>query len=295
MDHGVDALDLAQPEIEGDVSVARRQVGIVIARLAVERVAAVRLDGGDQSAVAREAHGEVPVADGGIVVRRAPGGDDLGAGLRIEGREQALVVGEREEWRRLGVAKRGDEACVVGKRIADIEAFAVEELQDLGGAGDGVEADGMGGLPGCAGIVGQHQRELALRARRGGETRPERRAARSGGDALCSGLMRDAGEFEPGDLALLGLEGDRGGEQPAVELGQHHLHGEIRLRKPARRVLPGFAARSGEHDLQDRGAGSFERRRRIVEARGEGGGVEHDLRGPVAQAATPRSCPCRDP
>ena len=124
MDHGVDALDLAQPEIEGDVSVARRQVWIVIARFAVERVAAVRLDGGDQSAVAREAQGEVPVADGGIGVRRAPGGDDLGAGLRIEFREQAPVVGEREEWRWLGIAKLGDETCVAGERIADIEALA---------------------------------------------------------------------------------------------------------------------------------------------------------------------------
>ena len=104
---------------------ARRQVGIVIARLAVERVAAVRLDGGDQSAVAREAHGEMTVADGGIVVRRAPCGDNLGAGLSIEFREQALVVGEREERLRFGIAKRGDEACIAGKRIADVEAFAL--------------------------------------------------------------------------------------------------------------------------------------------------------------------------
>ena len=153
----------------------------------------------------------------------------------------------------------------------------------------------MGGLPCCAGIVRQHERKLALSARRGGEACPQRRAARSGGDALCRWLMRDAGEFESCDLALLGLEGDRRGEQPPVELGQHHLHGVIRLGKPARRVLPGFAARSGEHDLQDRRAGSFERRRRIVEARREGGGVEHDLRAPVAQTSTPRSCRCRDP
>ena len=95
--------------------------------------------------------------------------------------------------------------------------------------------------------------------------------------------MRDAGEFEPRDLALLGLEGDRGGEQPPVELGQHHLHGEVRLRKTTRRILPGLAARSGEHDLQDRGAGRFERRRRIVEAGGERSGIDHDLWDPVAQ------------
>ena len=97
------------------------------------------------------------------------------------------------------------------------------------------------------------------------------------------GLMRDASKFQPGDLALLGLEGDRGGEEPPIELGQHHLHGEVGLRKPARRVLPGFAARSGEHDLQDRGAGRFQRRRRIVEAGGERGGIEHDSGRPVAQ------------
>ena len=162
MDHGVDAHRLAQPEIEGDVSVARRQVGIVVARLAVERVAAVWLDRCDETAVAREAHGEMTVANGRVVVRRAPRRNDLGTGPRIEGREQALVVGEREEGRRLGVAKLGDEACIVGKRIADIEAFAFEKLQDLGGAGDGVEANGVGGLPCRAGIVRQHERKLAL-------------------------------------------------------------------------------------------------------------------------------------
>ena len=125
MDHGVDALDFAQPEIEGDVGVARRQVRVVIARLAVERAAAVRLDGGDQAAVGREAHGEMTVADRGIVVRRAPCGDNLVAGIGVEFREQALVVGEREERLRFGIAKRGDKACVAGKRIADIEAFTL--------------------------------------------------------------------------------------------------------------------------------------------------------------------------
>ena len=62
MDQRVDVLDLAQPEIEGDIGVARRQVGVVVARLAVERIAAVGLDGGDELAVAGEAQGEVPVA-----------------------------------------------------------------------------------------------------------------------------------------------------------------------------------------------------------------------------------------
>ena len=58
------ARHLAQPEIEGGVSVARRQVCIVIVRLAVERVAAVRLDRCDRSAVVREARMVMVVSDG---------------------------------------------------------------------------------------------------------------------------------------------------------------------------------------------------------------------------------------
>ena len=185
MDHRVDAHRLAQPEIEGSESVARRQVGIVIAHLAVERVAAVGLDRGDQSAVAREAQGEMPVAEGGIVARPAPSRDDLGACVSIEGREQAPIVGEREERRRIGIAKFGDELLAVGERTADIEALAFEKPQDLDGAGDGVEAHCVGGLPRRAGIIRQHQCKLALSARRGGEPRPKRRTARGGGDALC--------------------------------------------------------------------------------------------------------------
>ena len=67
--------------------------------------------------------------------------------MRIEFREQAPVVGQREERLRIGVAELGDELSFVRERVADIEAFAFQKLQDLGGAGDGVEADGMGGLP----------------------------------------------------------------------------------------------------------------------------------------------------
>ena len=80
----------------------------------------------------------------------------------------------------------------------------------------------MGGLPRCAGIVRQQERKLPLSARRDGEPRPERCAARSGSDTIRRGLMRDAGEFETGDFALFGLEGDRSGEQATIELGQHH-------------------------------------------------------------------------
>ena len=111
MDQRVDADDLAQPEIEGDIGMARRQVRVVIARLAVEAVAAVGLDRGDELAVTGEAQGELAVADGRIVLRRAPGGHDLVAGAGVEAGEQAPVVVERQERRGRGVAQRGTSAA----------------------------------------------------------------------------------------------------------------------------------------------------------------------------------------
>src|SRR5262249_5529648 len=114
--------------------------------------------------------------------------------------------------------------------------------QARGGAGEGVEADGGGGWSRRAGVVGEHEGKLALRARRGGEPRPKCCTSRRSGDPVLRRLMRDAGKFESFDLALLGLEGDRGGEQSPVKLRQHNLHGEVRLGETARRVLPGFAA-----------------------------------------------------
>ena len=83
MDERVDADRFPQPEIEGGIGVTRRQIRVVIARLAVERVAAVRLDCGNELAVNREAQGEIALAHGRIVLRGSPGNHDLGAGLGV--------------------------------------------------------------------------------------------------------------------------------------------------------------------------------------------------------------------
>ncbi len=51
----VDAGDLAQPNVECDIAVSRRQVGIVILRLAIVAPAAVRLHGKNKIARAKNA------------------------------------------------------------------------------------------------------------------------------------------------------------------------------------------------------------------------------------------------
>ena len=120
----MDALDLPQPEIEGDIGVARRQVRVVIARLAVERIAAVGLDCRDELAVAREAQGEMSVADGRVILRRAPRRHDLGAGVwrrgsRADARSRRPIEMELVPRRK---APRRDLRS--GERVADVEALA---------------------------------------------------------------------------------------------------------------------------------------------------------------------------
>ena len=91
MDHGVDALDLAQPEVERDIGVARRQRGVVIFALA-------RLDAPRSGCTAtislpartmRKAKGAV--AHRRVGLGRAPGrvdGPREAAGMRREARRR---------------------------------------------------------------------------------------------------------------------------------------------------------------------------------------------------------------
>ena len=75
MNERVDLRDVAQPEIERDVAVARRRRGIVILRLAIMRLSAFRLQPDDEIAEARGAKFENAADAKRIILRRAPSGD----------------------------------------------------------------------------------------------------------------------------------------------------------------------------------------------------------------------------
>ncbi len=78
-------------------------------------------------------------------------------------------------------------------------------------------------------------------------------STRSGSGRLAKARKPSAGiEF------ALGLEGDRAGEDAAVEFGHHDMHGEVGGGQAALALLPGFAARGGDDDLEDRHAGAVE-------------------------------------
>ena len=262
----------------------RRQVGIVVAGLAFERAPSVRLNGEDQRAEAQDAQSEAAADRRRIVLRRTPGGGDSAARLGRKRIEERAIVGEREEGRRRGFAEPLDQLRLARQGVAEIVALRLQERGDLARRGDGIETHRMGRLAGGAGIVRQDQRQPTPVSGRGGETSPACGPSSGERNAVAIGPMHHAGEFQPWQPRLCGLERDRSREEAAVELRQHHLHGEIGLRQPTRRCLPRLARRAGECQLQHRRIGGVERRSGVVEPGGEAGHVEHHRRSPSIES-----------
>ena len=92
--------------------------------------------------------------------------------------------------------------------------------------------------------------------------------------------MADRREFKPRIDVRFRLERDGAGQQSAVELGQHDVHGQVGRRQAAAGLRPGLARAAGQHDLQHRNIGSIEYRGIVLTHRREGGGVEDDC-GPM--------------
>ncbi len=94
MDQRIDARLLAEPEIEGDVGVARRQVRIVIGGFAVRQMAALGLEADEEIAVGGYRQGNRAARECGVFGRRAPGGcHSLAQRFRQAG-EGGFVFGE---------------------------------------------------------------------------------------------------------------------------------------------------------------------------------------------------------
>ena len=98
VDHRVGVEACAQPSVEREVAVRRRQVGIVVALLGIDVVAPRRLDRDHDIAEAhdREREARFSRTEEGVGLRRAPAlGDGRLHGLR-QGGEEPRIIGERE-------------------------------------------------------------------------------------------------------------------------------------------------------------------------------------------------------
>jgi hypothetical protein len=109
MYQGVDFADVTQPEIEGDIGVARRPLHVVVSFVALCARAAIGLQGDDEIAVDEAGEAEGVAGKGGVGLRHAPcvveACDEI-CGKRFE---QARVVRERD----------GDRLCAFFERAND--------------------------------------------------------------------------------------------------------------------------------------------------------------------------------
>ena len=96
MDDGIGGELGAKPGVEREVVVRRDEVGIVVGRLRVDGVAALRLDADDDIAEAMDGKAEGAIDEERIGFRFAPAGGECGADGFGESGEEGAVGGERE-------------------------------------------------------------------------------------------------------------------------------------------------------------------------------------------------------
>ena len=123
-----------------------------------------------------------------------------------------------------------------------------------------VEADGIAGAAGGAGIVRHQDGDAALFARRLLQADHRGDPRRHLFDPIRLGPGVEAAEGQRGVGLAFGLETDGAGKDAAVELGQHDMHGEVGRRQAALAVLPGVAARRRHEGLEDGNADAVEQR-----------------------------------
>ena len=282
----------AQPGVEGEVAVRRRQVGVVVALLGVDVVAPRRLDRDDDVAEARGGEREAAGAGSveGVGLRRAPARGDRGADRVRQRGKESRIGGKRERGLgrfRAAVGGVGGASSeprhqrrAVGRRVLHPVAGVPEGGHDVRRARRRVQADAVADAPVAVGVVGEHQGDAALRRGRAGETHPGGGQGGHEAAALRVRLRHHDGRLRRRVEARLGLERDRAGEDAPVDLGQRHVHGDVAGGQAARGLRPLPRRRAGEDRLQHGHAGLGERglHGRAGAGDGEARGVQHDRR-----------------
>ena len=173
LDQRVNPLATRQPEMEGDIGMARRQSQIMIVALAACAAAAVGLNGDDQLAEPGEAEAERIVNNLRVGLRRAPCGFDGALEFPRRRREFRCIVGKRQRRQRNAFRQRDDQRLCVG-RGCDVIACGAQDTRDDDGARGRVESDRIARAAAARRIVGQHTGEPLLGRRQATQPRPSR-------------------------------------------------------------------------------------------------------------------------
>ncbi|CAM3446252.1 hypothetical protein PANO111632_19235 [Paracoccus nototheniae] len=217
-----------QPQIEGDIGVAGHAGQVVIAVLAALGVAAFGLQGQPQVSALRHAQMERAVAAIGVGLGRAPCGQQIvPQRLRQAGQRRAVIV-QRPCHGAFGHGRAG------GHVISGIGQHPRHRCR----RGGGVQTDRMGDLPVAPRIGGQDQRHSPVGHRHLRQPRPCRDPVHRRRHQRGIGAMGKAGILQIGVAPLGRFETDDTGKDPAIDLGQDHVHRQIRGRQPAFRHRP---------------------------------------------------------
>jgi len=287
--HGVDAKHMAQPEVERQIAVRRRQLGIVIAGVVVDPVGPRRLDADEDMTAAHAGDHEAAVAHHRIGLRRAPARrDGVAVGLR-QLRQPRLVVahGEALECRApcmlidiVGDAARqaAHQRVAVGRQRSERIAGIAQHRQDAHHGGRRIEPHAIADAPFAGRIVRQDQREPLVGGRHGAQAAPAARQFRHEPHAPGIGLIAHHIHFRMRATPCQSLEADGSRDDAAVDF----RHGDVHRHVPRAQALaigePVVAIAAAENHLQD---GRIVGQRRVglpraIERRGgKRRGIEH--------------------
>ena len=125
MDHGMDALDLAQPNVEGQVGVARRQGRVMVLGSPFGPAATIRLHRDDEAAGPHDAKPEGALPHGLVGGGLAPGLADSGGEISGQPVQRPFVVGQRQHRHDIAFG----EPCHQGgalRQVAHVEALLTQ-------------------------------------------------------------------------------------------------------------------------------------------------------------------------
>ena len=200
--------------------------------------------------------------------------------VRRSGGKLGLIFSQRQRRLERPALKGRDQ-----RRRVHIAGYVVPRgaqcLANGDGAGGRIEAHRIAGAPATRWVIRQHASEALIPRRHAPERRPASCKLSGEVDSIGERTMRDLAEFRAGVARAGRLEGNGAGEDPPIDLRQGDMHREIRGAQPALGGAPDIEAGSSQHHLQHRRIERIKRRSLLrVEARREGGGVEHDIKAP---------------
>ena len=155
-------------------------------------------------------------------------------------RKPAPIENKRNVYRRTLADEQGAQIGGAHIQAGSVVSLNREQIHDLLDARRRIETDGITRPSAALRVIRKHECQPPVTPRLLPETHPGRGEPCNVVDAIGSRLVPSTRIFETGIQGGVGLERDGAREEPAVKLGQHHVHRDIGRAEPAWRRLPCF-------------------------------------------------------